>query len=300
MRSQGAEPAGLRLPPVVDDDLVHHVEQIELDGADGAVRHDKSARLDPSGLQQRGRLGEPGRLDEDVGVLVRLLGRRHRPHPLAQVGAEPLGEGVPRIGSLAGHADLVEVEQVVQHHHVPPRRAPRAGVTQHLAVRPGQVARSDGCHRAGPRLGDHGGVEDGPGDAGSRVVQRDQTQLAGQSLEVVGHEVAHHLDAADVEPGQMSAQDVEVPSAAVVGYEVYPRFEDDLPEPVIADRALHRADDVCAGQAQVVDVGAADEAQPDLAVGQRCPHGQIQVAEWFHSRRGPDSIFDSAGSPGGP
>ena len=71
--AQRAEPAGLRLAPVVDDDLVHHVEQVELDGADGAVGHHERAGLHRRGAQQRRGLGQPGRLDEDVGAVEGLL-----------------------------------------------------------------------------------------------------------------------------------------------------------------------------------------------------------------------------------
>jgi len=50
---QRAERAGPRLAPVVDDDLVHHVGERQLDGAHGSVRDHETARLDPLRPQQR-------------------------------------------------------------------------------------------------------------------------------------------------------------------------------------------------------------------------------------------------------
>ena len=73
VRPQRAEPPGLRLPPVVDDDLVHHVEQVKLDGADRAVRDDERAGPDRAGAQQRLGRGQPGGLDQDVRAVERLV-----------------------------------------------------------------------------------------------------------------------------------------------------------------------------------------------------------------------------------
>ena len=77
---QRAEPAGLRLPPVVDDDLVHHVEQVKLDGGDRAVRNNERAGPDRAGAQQRLGRGQPGGLDQDVGAVERLVRGNGDPH----------------------------------------------------------------------------------------------------------------------------------------------------------------------------------------------------------------------------
>ena len=65
----------LALAPVVDHDLVHGVEHVQLEDALRPVRHEQGACIEPRRAQERRRLGEPGRLDDDVGADDCLLDR---------------------------------------------------------------------------------------------------------------------------------------------------------------------------------------------------------------------------------
>ncbi len=180
-RRSDAEPARLRLAPVVDDHLVHHVEQIQLDRADRAVRDDEGAGLDGRGTQEWFGFGQPGRFDQHVGAVERLLRGRDHPDRRGQLRGQFGGELLPRLGPARRHPDLVQVEEIVEHGDVPPRRTASAGVGEDLAVRPGQVPGADRRHRAGPRRGDHGRVEHRERYAGGRVEQRRHRQLARQA-----------------------------------------------------------------------------------------------------------------------
>ena len=99
MRAQRPERPGVGLPPVVDDDLVHDLEQPELDRADGPVWHHERAALDPFGLQQRRRLGQPRRLDDDVGAPDALLPAGDRAYLPPEIGAQPLRELLAALGA---------------------------------------------------------------------------------------------------------------------------------------------------------------------------------------------------------
>ena len=67
VRSQRAEAVVLRaLPPVVDEHLVHPVQDVELERAHRPVRHEQRAFLEPRGTQDRLGCREPGCLDHDV------------------------------------------------------------------------------------------------------------------------------------------------------------------------------------------------------------------------------------------
>ena len=105
----------LALSPVVDDHLVDALEQVELEDAHRAVGDEERARLEPCCLEQRLRLSEPRRLDHDVGADDCLLDRVDRTYRLAELLLEAAGEMLPRLGALAGDADLGEVEEVVEH-----------------------------------------------------------------------------------------------------------------------------------------------------------------------------------------
>ena len=72
----------------------------------------------------------------------------------------------------AGHPDLIQVEDRVQHGDVRERRAAGAGMAEDPRVGTGEVARPDRGHGPGPRLSDEGGVHDRQWHAGGRVVQR--------------------------------------------------------------------------------------------------------------------------------
>jgi hypothetical protein len=82
-------------------------------------------RLDPFRLQHRLRRGKTRGLDDDVGALDAGAPIGGRPHRLAEIAGEPLGEGVAALRPARMDADLVEPEQAVEQAHVPVRRAPR-------------------------------------------------------------------------------------------------------------------------------------------------------------------------------
>jgi hypothetical protein len=260
MAAQRAEPARLRLPPVVDHHLVHHVEQVEFHRADGAVGDDEGARPDRGGPQQRRGFGQPRRLDQDVRAVEDVLrGVGHADRSPGDRGELP-GERLPGFRPAAGDPDLVQVEQLVQQHDVPERGSARSHVAEHPRVRPGQVAGAHGGHRAGPAGGDQGGVHDRQRNPRAGVVEGQQPELAGQPGGVVGHEVADHLDAGD--PGDPAAKHVEVTGAVVVRDQVHPRLDHHVPVAVRAHGALHGVDDLGVREPERVDVRPGEEPDP--------------------------------------
>src|SRR5438094_7826040 len=92
VRAQRAERSGTALPPVVDDDLVHHFGERELDGTHRSVRDHEATGLDPPRLQMRLRAFEARRLDHHVGAAQAILPGLGGPDGLSQVGLEPLRE----------------------------------------------------------------------------------------------------------------------------------------------------------------------------------------------------------------
>ena len=175
--SEAAEPSLPALTPVVDDDLVHDRRERELDGAHRPVRHDESTGLDPVGAEERRRLGEPSRLDDDVRALDYLLPGFDHAHRLAERLLESRSECIPRLRTGARDPDLLEVEQVIEHGDVGEGSAAGADVPENPGSLPGQVAGSERRHRAGPALGDLGRVEDRARNARARVVERQQREL---------------------------------------------------------------------------------------------------------------------------
>src|ERR1700722_8832393 len=61
----------------------------------------------------------------------------------------------------------------------------------------------------------------------------------------------------------MPPEHVEMPDAAVVGNEMYPRLENRLPAPVRRDHAGYRVDDLRAADAKALNVGSGQKPQPD-------------------------------------
>ena len=138
--AQGAEGiVALALRPVVDDHLVHGVEHVELEDALRPVRHEQGACVEPRRAQERRRLGEPGRLDDDVGADDGLLDRLDDADWLAERLLELPAEARARLGPPARHAYLLEVEEVVEHDDVRERRPARADVAEHLRVLRGRA-----------------------------------------------------------------------------------------------------------------------------------------------------------------
>jgi hypothetical protein len=71
--SQRAELPGTALPPVVDDDLVHHIGERELDSTHRSVGDDEAAGLDPTRLEVRLGALEARCLDHHVGAAQAIL-----------------------------------------------------------------------------------------------------------------------------------------------------------------------------------------------------------------------------------
>jgi hypothetical protein len=61
----------------------------------------------------------------------------------------------------------------------------------------------------------------------------------------------------------MPPEHVEMPGAAVVGNEMYPRLENRLPASVRRDHVGYRIDDLRAADAEAVDVRPGQKPQPD-------------------------------------
>ena len=120
---------------------------------------------------------------------------------LAEIGRQLGGEGVAAFRPARMHADLVEIEQMVEQPHVPIGGAARADMAEHLRVLPRQVLGADRGHRAGAHVGDDGGVEDGARHAGARIEQIEDRQFRRQAVQVVVDIVADDLDARPVSSG---------------------------------------------------------------------------------------------------
>ena len=95
--SQCAELARLRLPPVVDDDLVDDVEQVGVERADRAVRDQQGAGREQVGGHQRRGLDESGRLHRDVGAVEGLGDALGHDDRRVELVAQSRREGLPRL-----------------------------------------------------------------------------------------------------------------------------------------------------------------------------------------------------------
>ncbi len=151
MRAQRSEivvaPA---LRPVVHDDLIHPVEDIELERALRPVRDEQATRVEPSGSHDWLGLRESRRLDDDVGSDHRLLDRVRDAHRLSERRLEAHAEGVARVGPSARDADLIETEQPVEHLHVRERGAARTDVREYLGTGACELPRTECRERARP------------------------------------------------------------------------------------------------------------------------------------------------------
>src|SRR3954452_20501601 len=110
VRAQRAERSRTALPPVVDDDLVHHIGERDLDRTHRSVRDDEAAGLDPPRLEVRLGAFEARRLHHHVGSAQATLPALGGPHRLSQVCLEPLRELLSALAPAGMDADLVEVE----------------------------------------------------------------------------------------------------------------------------------------------------------------------------------------------
>ena len=294
MGAEAAEAATPALAPVVDDDLVHDGRERELDGAHRPVGHDQSSGLDPVGAQERLRLGQPSRLDDDVGAFDRLAPGVQDAHRLAERLLERLSEGLARLGAGARDANLLEVEERVQHRHVGERRAASADVAEHPRVAPGQMPRTERRHGAGSALGELGCVEDGARSSGPGVVKREQAELGRQAELPVAEEVADDLHPGDVERRHVCPEQVEVPVEGRIRHEVLARLEDDRLLPLRAHGGLDGLEHLLVRERELVDVRAREEKELDHGLGS----GSGTAADaWRRSAGTAQAAITSAVSP---
>ena len=175
------------------------VEQVDLHGADRAVRDDEGAGLDPRRAEDR--LGAVSRV-----ASTRMSAPRRPPRSVDHADgpdrARPScrAERLARLRPRARDPDLVKVEEG--------RRAARRSRTRCRAPRRGASTRAPGRARwraptaviAPVRTrGQLGGVDDRQRYAGARVVEREEPELGRQPAAVVVDEVADDLDAGDAE-----------------------------------------------------------------------------------------------------
>src|ERR1700761_5328230 len=108
-------------------------------------------------------------------------------------------------------ADFVAVEEAVEQPYGPVGGGARADMGQNLAPPAGEVFRADGRYRTGTHIGQRGGVQQSPRNAGCRVEQRQHADLRRQVLLVVVDIVADDLDPGIVDPAaDITAQYVEM------------------------------------------------------------------------------------------
>src|ERR1700685_1870461 len=84
----------------------------------------------------------------------------------------------------------------------------------------------------------------------------------------------------------MPPEHVEMPDAAVVGNEMYPRLENRLPASVRRDHVGYRIDDLRAADAKALNVRPGQKPQPDplrahplIIFGRRSPVGEALTTE---------------------
>ena len=261
-RAEGA--TRLALTPVVDDDLVHDVGEIELKRAHRPVRNHEGALLHPARLEQRRRLGEAARLHHDVGALQAIFPVVRHDNLLAEVLFQVCGKGLPALGTARMDTDLVEIEQMVEQADVPVGRAARADMAQDLAVLARQMLGAERGDRAGAHVRDSRRVDDGLWHAGPRVEQVQQCHFGGQANFVVVDEVTDHLHAGAVERLHIAAQDVEMALVGALGNQVNPGFDHRFATPLRGQRFRHGIEDFVVGQFQCLGVQGIDVVDPDF------------------------------------
>ncbi len=295
--AQRTEPAArLALAPVVDDDLVHHIEQVELDGADRPVWNDERTLADPGRAQERLGLDEPRRLDDDVRAFHCLLRRPDRTDRLVQLTLECTRELVSRLGAPARDADLLEVEQLIEEHDVPEGGAARADVAEHVRVVTSEVLRADCGERTGAPRGEIRRVDGRRRRTRLRVEEQDQAELGRQVAPVVLDEVTDDLHACRVQWLDECTQDVPVSVEPRARLEVHTRLEDDPALTLCADDVLHGCEelripghhggDVAGGQVTKLERHRLEPNRSDtygLAVGllERLKDGPVVCAEGY-------------------
>ena len=162
------------------------------------------------------------------------------------------------------HADLVEVEQMVEQAHVPVGGAARADMAEHARVLAREMLGADRRHGAGAHVGQVAAVDDRLRHAVARVHQQQQADLGRQSLLVVVDIVADHLDAGEIDRrAERAAQHVEMPVHGGIGHQMHARLDHRLAPALRGKTRLDRVDDLVVGQRQRLDVRRIEIVQID-------------------------------------
>jgi histidine ammonia-lyase len=302
VRAQRAELSGTALPPVIDDDLVHHIGERELDSAHRSVRDDEAARFDPTRLEVRLGALEAGRLDHHVCAAEAILPALGDPDRLSQVSLEPLRELLAALAPARMDADLVEVEDPVEEPHVPVRGSAGADMPEHSCVAPSEVARPERRDRTRAHLGELRGADDGCGHPRACVVERQEAELRRQAALVVVEVVADDLDARKLERLEVAAQDVEVAPQRRIRLEVDAGLDQCGPGALSPQSVLDGGEYLLVRQREPRHIDLAEEDKLGRLHGRSRPHALqldgfgltaedvVGVArEGAHAELGPDA-----------
>ena len=257
--AQRAELPRAALGPVVDDHLVHHVGQRELNSAHRAVRDDERAGLHPARAKKRMRPLEPRRLDHHVGAPQALLPALGHAHRLAEILLETTCERLAGLGATRMDPDLIEVEEMVEQPDVPVGGAARAHVTQYARIRFREMARAERRERPRSHVSQVRRRNDRDRHARQRVIEHQQPQLGRKSEHVVVEVVPDDLHARELERREGAAQDVEMTAERRVRFEVDARLELRRAEALRTQPVLDRCDDLQVGEGETPHVGLAEE-----------------------------------------
>ncbi len=256
VRPERAEGPGVELAEIVHDEGVEPVDEIERQRAHRAIGDDQRAGPHPTALEQRLRLGQARRLDLDVGAFQAALPVGRRLDLLAEIGGKPGGEGLAALRPARMHADLGEVEQVVEQPHVPIGRAARADMAEHARPLGREIPGAERRHGARPHIGQPGGVDDRAGRAGLGIEERQKPHFGRQAMAIVAVEVTHDLDAGEAERRHITAQHVEV-AVGRPGPQMHARLDHRLAAPGRDEARFDGLEDLGIGEAQRLDRRAA-------------------------------------------
>src|SRR5436190_4772423 len=252
------------LAPIVHHDLAHDGEEIELDRTHRPVRNHEHAFREPRRAQDRLRLDEPRRLDDDVRALDGLPHRVAHAHALSELLLESAPELLTRLGATARHPDLLEAEERVEEDDVPERGSTRADVTEDTRVRSREVLGADGRQRPSASVGEVGGIDDRRRRTRLRIEQREQPELGRQVAAVVVDEVPYDLDSGRAERRDIRAEHVPVPAKRGRGVEMDTRLEDDLALTLRADDVLHGGDQLGRPDLELREIGGSEKTKGEL------------------------------------
>ena len=133
------------------------------------------------------------------------------------------------------------------------------------------------------------------------IEEREHRELGRQALLPVVDEIADDLDAGDAERRDDAAQHVEMAFGGALRHEVHARLEHRLPQPLRAQPAFDRGQDLVVGQRQRGDVGAVEVGEVDgghagPVVARQCRRRSSENGKWQRTRRSPSSGRSNGGS----